>query len=120
MSLELKIKAKSLSAESQMIRKEELKLKRQARWHREQQDATKAASIMRLHDALYRHRLDVVRTETRATQLARAYIAGRTYKSVEPNTRQPIPGYVLGRLEKLIKKYGQGASRDDIAQWIEA
>jgi len=52
MSVELKIKAKSLGAEAKMIRDEEQKLKRQARWHREKQDGSKAETIMRKHRSL--------------------------------------------------------------------
>lgn len=122
MSHELKIKAKSLGAESRIIRQEELKLKRSAQWNRDHQQTAEANRLDRKRQALYEHRVWDVRRESRATNIARAYLAGKSYRMVEPKTRDNAyeMGYMQGRVQKLVKKYGEGASGEDIAKWLEA
>jgi len=120
MSHELKIKAKSLAAESQMIRQEELKLKRSAQWNREHQNTVEAEEFNSIRQSLYEHRTWDVRRESRATNIARAYITGKPYHTVEQTTRANAMemGYMQGRVQKLVKKYGEGASGEEIAAWL--
>jgi hypothetical protein len=120
MSHELKIKAKSLAAESRMIRQEEIKLKRSAQWNREHQNTADAASFDKTRKSLYEHRTFDVRREARTTNIARAYLSGKTYRQVEPHTRPNSyeTGYMTGRVQKLVKKYGTGASGEEIAAWL--
>lgn len=123
MSVELKIKAKSLAAESRMIRQEELKLKRQIRWKAERQQPT--TELGRKRQSLYQHRTWDVRRESRATNLARAYIKGVPYRAVEPKTHRNDyeTAYMTGRVEKLVKKYapqdgGIEKTREGIQEWM--
>ena len=84
MSIELKIKSKNLSEESRIIRFEEHKIKKQARWSRERQGSVTADKIMDTWHSLNQHRRYDVRNENRATFLARAYLDSKTYSSIEP------------------------------------
>ena len=70
MSLELKVKIKSLAEAARIIRKEECKLD----WKTDQAKRFK----------LFIHRTVDIRIEARATLLAYAYLRGREYLSVEP------------------------------------
>lgn len=81
----LKIKVKSLAAEAKIIRKEEFRSNRQTR------------------DALYWHRIFVVRTEARATHVAYGLIRGRTYKQIEQNPKGK-PDW--DKVKAMLKKYG--------------
>lgn len=103
MSIELKIKFKSLAAEAKIIKKEEQKQKKIFK---------KIGTGYEFYDehwktwySLYTHRIDVVRLHARATHLARAYIKGMPYKRIENKTH-----YYDYRLDKMIvemvKKYG--------------
>ena len=107
MSIELKIKEKSLAEEARIIRREEIKAKKSARYHREHQDEENAARYEKTRLSLYEHRIDVVRSECRATNLARAYIKGMPYRAVERSTRASATeqGRLIKRVHKLINKY---------------
>lgn len=118
MSVELKIKSKHLSAEAQIIRFEERKLKKQLRWFIEDHKSTGANDGPSLHsfkpfqmlNSLSQHRRWDVRNENRATFLARAYIAGKPYASVEqlrkPENEFKFNTYVLPRVVAMVAKYG--------------
>lgn len=64
----LKIKLKSLAAETRIIRHQEKK--------------TRGA----LREELYRHRIDVVRKVARDTHIAYGLIRGRTLEQIEPQS----------------------------------
>ena len=88
----LKIKSKHLALEPSIIRKEEKKLTGYAR------------------ASLYLHRIQDVRNEARATQLAIAFLKGKDYKKVEPNIKEPHHykhSYVKGRVVSMVRKYGR-------------
>lgn len=118
MSIELKIKSKHLSVEAQIIRFEERKLKNQIRWFIEDHKATGANDEPKLYqftpfnmfNSLNRHRRWDVRNENRATFLARAYIAGKPYKSVESRRKEEneytFYQYVIPRIVTMVAKYG--------------
>lgn len=107
MSLELKIKSKHLSVEAKIIRFEEHKLAKTIDWLRNhnQDDAKPWAQKM----SLAQHRKWDVRNENRATFLARAYIAGTPYASVEakrkPEKECIFVGSVLPRVAAMVAKY---------------
>jgi hypothetical protein len=89
--VKLKIKAKNLAEESRIIRKEEKKL---SGWQKR-----------KIQD----HRRWDVRNEARATQLAIAFIKGKTFRSVELKTRDRMDhkhAMVLERLTMMAIKYG--------------
>jgi hypothetical protein len=118
MSIELKIKSKHLGVEAQIIRFEERKLKKQVRWFITDHKATGANDEVKLHTftpfntyrSLNRHRRWDVRNENRATFLARAYLAGKSYSSVEhkrkPENEFTFYAYVLPRVVAMVAKYG--------------
>lgn len=85
----LKVKVKALAAEARIIRKEE---------HRS-----------RYQEALYLHRIHVVRRTARTTLLAYGFVRGRTYESMEKKCRIK-PNWK--EVETLVKRYGV-AKRDD-------
>ena len=106
MSVELKIKSKHLGEEAKIIRFEEHKLKRQIDWLEDhQQDAKKLRDTwLSIKD----HRRRDVRNENRATFLARAFIAGKPYKTVEAKVhdRGTLEAMLRGRVLEMVAKYG--------------
>lgn len=91
MSIHLKIKLKSLAEEARIIKKQERKMKG-PNW---------GPSYER--SLLQRHRLDVVRPETRCTLLAYGYLRGLSLDHVESSSRTE-PDWE--RVYTMIKKYG--------------
>lgn len=87
----LKVKIKSLSEESRIIRKEELRSRGDLR------------TLLRLH------RVNDVRRECRATLIAYNFLRGISYIRTEPNVlpmSQWDEGKLWGRVEVMVKKYG--------------
>ena len=80
---ELKIKRKTLAAESRFIRQEEIKFRDKAREYRNFQKKLKAERAVATWDSLYRHRKNIVRPEARAANIAHAFIKGIPYHCVE-------------------------------------
>lgn len=107
MSTELKIKSKHLGEEAKIIRFEEHKLRKQIDWlEGRQQDATKLRNLwLNIKD----HRRRDVRNENRATFLARAFIAGKPYKSVEAKVHDTgtLLFLVQTRVLEMVAKYGR-------------
>jgi len=106
MCVELKIKSKHLTAEAKIIRFEEQKIRRK--------DKEKFVS---LRD----HRRWEVRNENRATYLARAFLDGKTYETVEKNVKDTVKrnAYILPRVLTMVNKYGSvKLSQTDINDWV--
>ena len=123
MCIELKIKAKHLALEPQIIRKEEDRLKKQIKYHRSS-DATSAFTLATKLDELVNHRRWNVRNESRATNLARAFIAGDMYSKHEKRSaanNAMFFMYIVPRIHAMVTKYGKGdqrkVTREDIWQW---
>jgi hypothetical protein len=118
MSIELKIKSKHLGEEARIIRFEENKLAKQVEWARNKHYSTGNNDEYAAHNdknyrtwySLNRHRRWDVRNENRATFLARAYIEGKPYVSVEtkrkPENEYCFYQFVLPRLVAMVAKYG--------------
>lgn len=120
MSIVLKIKSKHLALEAGVIRFEENKLKKQISWHKKRQ---MPVSIMesKLH-SLSSHRKKEVRNENRATFLARAYIAGKPYKTLEASVKDKytLTYYILPRVASMVKKYHKySTTLEDIVAWAK-
>lgn len=112
MSTELKIKAKHLALEPAIIRKEESKLLKQARWHRQQQEFKESDVLIGRAANLAMHRKWNVRNEARATQLARAYIAGTPYSKVERSKNWKLfKLQIYPRIIAMVAKYGSPEDR---------
>ena len=126
MSVELKVKSKHLSEEARIIKFEERKQYKQYRWAEAQYHATGMNGMYpRCNDkafltycSLVNHRKWDVRNENRATFLARAYIAGVPYTSVEqkrkPEKESDFQILILPRVWAMVVKYGK---RED-GDWI--
>lgn len=119
MSIELKIKAKHLALEPSIIRKEEKKLLKRIRSNK----CNDTAEVFRKYESLYAHRKWNVRNEARATELARAYIAGKEYKRVEqkrkPENEYKFRNYIVPRIAAMAMKYGTSSKVTDqeIIDW---
>jgi hypothetical protein len=126
MSVELKVKSKHLSEEARIIKFEERKQLKQYRWAEAQYHATGMNDMyprcndkaFRTYCSLNHHRKWDVRNENRATFLARAYIAGVPYTSVEqkrkPEKENDFQILILPRVWNMVVKYGK---RED-GDWI--
>lgn len=106
MSIELKIKSKHLALEPAIIRKEENKILKQIRSGR----INDTVPLLRKYNELHLHRKWNVRNEARATELARAYIAGKPYKTVEqkrkPENELKFKNKIIPRIAAMVMKYG--------------
>lgn len=119
MSIELKIKSKHLSQEAQIIRFEERKLKAQAKWLRKNQKSTSKTKCTL--ESLSNHRKCDVRNEQRATFLARAFIKGTSYKTVERYVHSVTlrSDYILPRVVAMLSKYhNKKITKEDVLHWI--
>ena len=111
MSVELKIKSKHLSEEARIIRFEERKFRKQVDWlktHQQTYDKEHATMM-----SLKQHRRWDVRNENRATFLARTYLAGKDYKTVEHkcNDLAVLRCWIFPRLCEMVNKYGPPADK---------
>jgi hypothetical protein len=121
MSVELKIKSKHLSEEARIIRFEERKLLKQYRWSlNKYKEAGNNDMFPRWqcpafteYTSISQHRKWDVRNENRATFLARAYLAGKDYKTVEQkcNDVSMLRCYILPRLCEMVNKYGPASQK---------
>lgn len=116
MSIELKIKSKHLSAEARIIRFEEYKLKNKfkrniskhkATCNNKPYDLAKDSAFVS-YCSIYNHRIKVVRDENRATFLARAFIAGKPYSSVESKVKCKVHFIyvILPKVCYMVARYG--------------
>jgi hypothetical protein len=120
MNVELKIKSKHLALEPKIIRIEERKLKKQIKYTR----GTDQSLIWKLQ-SLQQHRRGVVRNESRATELARTFLAGKAYSYVEkkrkPENEHNFQQYILRRVLSMVQKYGTITQRkveiEDLKLW---
>ena len=131
MSIKLKIKSKHLALEAGVIRFEEQKLKRQIEWLKQHQKNETETSIMGTWNSLNSHRRFEVRNEARATYLARGYIEGRKYNTIEheikdlgtfnsyilPRVVSMVIKYKIGKIEKFMKPDDVKTVRDEIKAW---
>lgn len=98
----LKVKVKSLAEESRIIRLEEKR------------------SFGPQREGLYHHRLFVVRIESRAAQLAYAYLRGQTLDQVEAPTTQDhyYRQKAIARAQKIVQKYGTVEAAEGFNTWV--
>ena len=102
MSIQLKIKFKSLSEEARIIKSEERKFKRV--FKNEDQLEARREKARNGFLSIRGHRLRTVRREARATHLARAFIKGMPYTSVEQSFAKSNEPDVY-RIAEMVKKY---------------
>ena len=122
MSIELKIKAKHLALEPAIIRHEEKKLKHQIKHHRSGDQISSISLTWKLHSLTNHRKLDV-RNESRATHLARTFLAGKPYVRAELKRKDDyyFVQYIVPRVVAMVTKYGSGeqrkATKDTILNW---
>lgn len=92
----LRVNVKSLAAEAKIIRRE----------------TKRAGSVYR--ERLVDHRRGKLRAESRATQLALAFLRETPYRSVE-NTKKPVP---TGRIRDKLLYYGIQVSEGRLCSWL--
>jgi hypothetical protein len=124
MSIELKIKSKHLSEEAKIIRHEERKLLKGIEYRRSKHKETGNNTEYKVWDdknwrdyySLSTHRKRDVRNENRATFLARAYIAGVPYNSVEQKRKEgkehTFKQSIFPRICTMVVKYGKREDGD--------
>lgn len=120
----LKVKIKSLAEEATIIRHEERRVKRSISWLSDEENIQKLSeqenwpsdaksnvqpaidSYRKEYFGLHNHRTYEVRNESRASQLAYAFIQGYPYNRVEDptKTRKAVPTF---RVAELALKYGK-------------
>jgi hypothetical protein len=116
MSVELKVKSKHLSEEARIIRFEERKQLKQFEWAKRKHYETGSNDeypcynnkAWRNYYNLNWHRRWDVRNENRATFLARAYIAGKAYNTVEFKRKNDylFQTLIVPRVVNMVAKYG--------------
>jgi hypothetical protein len=122
MSIELKIKSKHLSEEARIIRFEERKLLKKVDYKRKKHYAAGNNDEYLVwkdsnHDkytSISHHRKWDVRNENRATFLARAYISGIPYNTVEQKRldEQLFKGQIFPRICSMVVRYGKREDGD--------
>ena len=137
MSIELKIKSKSLAAEAKIIRFEERKELNKSRYAlRIARESgvngdlnSEAYKLQNEYRSLNHHRRWDVRNESRATQLARAYLEEKPYKFVEqkrkPENEYTFQCFIVPRVTAMVSKYSnsnmeKSALKEAIQEWIDA
>ena len=121
MSIELKIKSKHLGLEAKVIKFEEAKLKKQVRWFCDKH--MPADHVITKLNSITDHRKWNVRNENRATFLARAFIAGVPYKTVEHKVhdKAKLYCYILPRVVAMVNRYHNRNITDSaIQEWVNA
>jgi hypothetical protein len=130
MSIKLKIKSKHLALEAGVIRFEEQKLKRQIEWAKHRPEYTNLCVDW---NSLNSHRRFDVRNEARATYLARGYIEGKKYQTIENNLKDlgtfntyilprvvsMVIRYKLGKIEKYMKPDDVKSVREEVKAWCQ-
>jgi len=99
----LKVKIKSLAEESRIIRLEERK-----------------SYVNSQREQLYLHRVCDVREESRAAQIAYAYLRGRSLSSIESGAKPSwIRDRVYRRAHKIVQKFGLAKTHGDFQRWLQ-
>ena len=100
----LRVKIKSLAAESRIIREEKRK-----------------AKDPDLKQSLNRHRTWEVRIEARATLIAYGYLRGKQLHEIEPKCKLPNfrTMYVMPKVKAMVDKYGTKEQREAYEAWLK-
>ena len=113
LKLKLKINAKSLVAESKIIRQEERKLL-----------ANRRGEWLLSYNSIHAHRVKNVRGASRVSNLVRAFLSGIPYRSIEatrkPEKESEFQTYTLPSALDKLKRHGVRNSGKDFMAWIEA
>lgn len=131
---ELKIKAKMLAYEAQTLRKEERHLRNvfrslvaenKRRVKNGGNDLLDTSGLSALADArhgLYAYRTGNVRNDARATNLARAYLAGHTRASVEKTMNHMSEAQetaLQSSVATMVRKHGSAMETTLLSAWMQ-
>jgi len=97
----LRVKIKTLAAESQIIRKEMLKFR----------------TTNPYYERLHHHRVDELRKEARASLIAYGFLNGLAYSEIEESSYEPP---LWGRVKQIVTKFGEGNVNQlcvDLKEW---
>lgn len=131
MSIELKIKSKSLAAEARIIRGEEAKLLRRLDGLGAPSDegsaqdegacARRLARLRFLHaySAVRSHRCGLVRAEARRTLLARGFLRGRPYRRIEMRSGRALTDQDWKGVEAMVLRYGAGDPAERMLRFMQ-
>ena len=97
----LRVNIKSLAEESRIIRHE----------------MSKTTDVEYLNDLRW-HKVDRVRKEARLAQLALAFIKGRSYKSVEAHTKNPVCPLALTKKLHRFLPFSARPNDRVVAEWL--
>ena len=122
MCVELRVKAKHLALEPAIIRSEEQKLSRQIVRLKELERLSEAEKLGWKREELSDHRRSRIgaslRNEARATHLARAFLAGKKYSTVEQKRSESNETWfrssVIKRVVKMVTKYDTTRRSEDV------
>jgi hypothetical protein len=127
MSIELKIKSKSLAAEARIIRAEENRLRSRLARLAAQENAKTALRTLLLKalSAIQGHRCGAVRNAARRTFAARAFLRGRPCRAIERKTRKDnaLTEQDWKAIACMIRRYGSGETAERMQrfkEWKEA
>lgn len=118
MCVQLKIKQKTLATEAQIIRLERKRLKAQIRKSRN------VNKVIDTINSLHWHNVDVVRVESRATHLARAFMKKTPYLVAEQGRIEgkeyQFWNTVVPKVTAMAKKYDSyHITENDVKNWIK-
>jgi hypothetical protein len=121
MCVELKIKAKHLALEPQIIKLEERKILKRIK-----DIPALNSKLITKYETLRQHRLWDVRNEARATHLARGYIAGKLYSKMEAGSKDKagtvhLHLHIVPRILAMVQKYkNRKTTKEDIESWLKS
>lgn len=104
----LKVKVKSLAAESRIIRREQDRLRSRGKIRSDRRD---------LFESLASHRRGVVRREARNSHLAYGYLRGVPYRAMERVAREDPDWHAI---ERMVGRYGPARHNLTLEQWRKA
>ena len=121
MSYELKLESKLLAEESRVYREEEKMLSRKRSKAVDHQLYNLAIKLDKRREMCYYHRTQELRQEARAVNLARGYLRGHAYETVENSTKS-LHEEMMELSEQvfdLVWTYGPNdVNIDDIQSWM--
>lgn len=109
----LKIKVKTLAAESRFIRQEELKHRNAARKARSKERWQVARRLETAHWWLYTHRIHTVQPAARTNLLAYGFLRGRSYAEMEAKARVE-PNWK--EIRKIVERFDGNTA--DFETWL--
>ena len=122
MSLQLKIKYKSITEETKIIRSEERKLQSRIPYLSSLEDKTEWYENTYLWSSLNYHRRFLLKNENRATALALGYLLNKKYSTIEnyrkPQNENEFFKYVIPKVTSMINRYSdKKITEEDVKVW---